>query len=124
MITKGLQRTAALWPPIKDAYALVHQAAHILGNSQQQTGVQVRETYLAWIAHMQQQKASLGPLSTVIDHFRTILLLASFTAMMSRSYRAPTMTWSIVLALPGLMSGRPQADVGLFLGSWCVARFV
>jgi hypothetical protein len=28
----ALQRTAGLWPPIKDAYALVYQAAHILAS--------------------------------------------------------------------------------------------
>jgi hypothetical protein len=69
VLTKGLQRTAALWPPIKDAYGQVYQAAHILANHEQQTGAQVRETYLAWIAHMQEQKTSLGELSTAIDHF-------------------------------------------------------
>jgi hypothetical protein len=55
--------------PIKDAYALVYQAAHILANHEQQTGAQVRETYLAWIAQMQKQKGSLGTLSEAIDHF-------------------------------------------------------
>jgi hypothetical protein len=29
----------------------------------------VRETYLVWIKHMQEQKANLGPLSTAMDHF-------------------------------------------------------
>jgi len=46
-----------------------HQAAHILANHERQTSAQVRETYLAWIAHMQAQKVSLGELSTAIDHF-------------------------------------------------------
>ena len=69
MLTKALSRTAELWPPIKSAYALVYQAAHILANHEQQTGGQVRQTYLAWIKHMQEQKASLGVLSTAIDHF-------------------------------------------------------
>jgi len=69
LLTKALQRTAALWPPLKEAYALVYQAAHILANHQQQTGAQVRETYLAWVAHMQEQQASLGALSTAIEHF-------------------------------------------------------
>jgi len=69
ILIKALQRTAALWPPLKEAYGLVYQAAHILANHEQQTGAQVRETYLAWIAHMQEQKAHLGALSTVIEHF-------------------------------------------------------
>jgi hypothetical protein len=69
ILTKGLQRTVALWAPIKDAYEQVYQAAHILANHEQQTGAQVRETYLAWIKHMQEQKANLGPVSTAMDHF-------------------------------------------------------
>ena len=77
ILTKALQRTAALWPPLKDAYELVYQAAHILANHEQQTGAQVRETYLAWIAHMQQQQARLGELSTAIEHFVKITENAS-----------------------------------------------
>ena len=69
ILTRALARTAALWPSLKDAYGQVYQAAHILANHEQQTGAQVRETYLAWIAQMQEQKASLGELSTAIDHF-------------------------------------------------------
>ncbi len=67
-----MQRTAGLWPSIKDAYALVYQAAHILATHEQQTGAQVRETYLAWVKTMQEQQASLGTLSTTIDHFAEI----------------------------------------------------
>jgi hypothetical protein len=69
MLTKALQDTATLWPPLKSAYALVYQAAHILANHEQQTGAQIRETYLAHLSHMQEQKAGLGTLSTTIDHF-------------------------------------------------------
>ncbi len=58
-----------LWPPLKKAYVLVYEAAHILANHQQQTGAQVRETSLAWIAHMQHQQARLGALSSAIEHF-------------------------------------------------------
>jgi hypothetical protein len=61
-----------LWPPIKDAYALVYQAAHILANHEQQSGAQVRETYLAWVKQIQEQKASLGTLSAALDHFMEI----------------------------------------------------
>ena len=69
MLSRALQRRAELWPPIKAAYGLVYQAAHILANHEQQTSAQVRETYLAWVKHMQEQKASLSTLSTAIDHF-------------------------------------------------------
>ena len=69
ILSRALQRTAALWPAIKDAYALVYQATHILANHEQQTGAQIRETYLAHLVHMQEPKTSLGALSTAIDHF-------------------------------------------------------
>jgi hypothetical protein len=69
LLSKALERTKDLWPPLKKAYGLVYQAAHILANHERQTATQVRETYLAWIKHMQEQKTSLGVLSTAIDHF-------------------------------------------------------
>jgi hypothetical protein len=72
ILTKGLQQTEALWPPLKKAYAFVYQAAHLLANHEQGTGAQVQERYLAFVAQMQEQKASLGDLSTAIDHFAKI----------------------------------------------------
>lgn len=87
ILTKALQRTAALWPPIKDAYALVYQAAHILANHEQQTGAQVRETYLAWIAQMQEQKVSLGTLSEAIDHF--VEITENFAPGLFQCYDVP-----------------------------------
>jgi hypothetical protein len=69
ILAKGLQATAALWPPLQSAYQLVHQAAEILANHQQHTGTQVRERYLAFVGQMQKQKASLEPLGEAIEHF-------------------------------------------------------
>jgi hypothetical protein len=69
ILIKALQRTAAYWPPLKDAYALVYQAAHILANHERHSSAQVRETYLAWVVQMQEQQASLGQLSGAIEHF-------------------------------------------------------
>ncbi len=72
-----MPRTAAVWPPLKDAYGLLYQAAHILANHDQQTGAQVRETYLAWRAQMQDQQASLGALSPALEHFVKVTANAS-----------------------------------------------
>lgn len=72
ILTKGLQATAAFWPPLKQAYALVYQAAHILSNEQHDTAALVKERYLAFVTHMQEQKTTLGELSTAIDHFAKI----------------------------------------------------
>jgi hypothetical protein len=87
ILTRALQRTAGLWPPIKDAYTLVYQAAHILANHQQQTGAQVRETYLAWLQKMQEQKTSLGTLSAALDHF--VEKTANFAPGLFQCYDVP-----------------------------------
>ncbi len=87
ILSRALQRTAGLWPPIKAAYALVYQAAHILANHEHQTGAQVRETYLAWVKHMQEQKASLGTLSTTIEHF--VEITDNFAAGLFECYDVP-----------------------------------
>ena len=65
----------------------MYQAAHILANHEQQTGAQVRETSLAWIAQMQEQKASLGELSTAIDHF--VEITENFAAGLFQCYDVP-----------------------------------
>src|SRR5437762_6336321 len=64
-----MEATATLWPSLQSAYRLVHQAAEILANQQQQTGAQVRECYLAFVKQMQEQKAALEPLGEAIEHF-------------------------------------------------------
>jgi hypothetical protein len=87
ILAKAWQRTVGLWPPLKDAYTLVYQAAHILANHEQQTGAQVRETYLAWIAQMQEQKTRLGVLSTAIDHF--VKITENFAAGLFQCYDVP-----------------------------------
>lgn len=69
LLTKGLQATASLWPPLQSAYRLVHQAAKILTNEPQHTGAQVRDRYLDFIVQMQEQKAALEPLGEAIEHF-------------------------------------------------------
>ena len=87
ILAKALQRTAGLWPPLKDAYALVYQAAHILANHEQQTAAQVRETYLDWVKHMQEQQVSLGTLSAAIDHF--VEKTANFAPGLFHCYDVP-----------------------------------
>src|SRR5437763_1551124 len=69
LLTTGTQATATLWPPLQSAYRLVHQAAEILANQQQQTGAQVRECYLAFVKQMREQKAVLEPLGEALEHF-------------------------------------------------------
>jgi len=66
---RALQATAALWPPLEQAYELVHQAAHLLANHEQRCGAEVQAAYQAWLQHMAEEKGNLGRLSPAIDHF-------------------------------------------------------
>jgi hypothetical protein len=64
-----MRETTPLWPPLESAYRLVRQATEILANAPHHTGAQVRERYLAFLKHLQEQKAALEPLGEAIEHF-------------------------------------------------------
>jgi len=69
LLTRALQATAALWPPIALAYAWVQQAVQILANADQHSGADVRAAYEAWVTQMAEQKSMVGVLSDAIEHF-------------------------------------------------------
>lgn len=69
LLTKGLQATATLWPPLQNAYRFLDQAKAILANPEQDTGQHVRERYLAHLAQMRGEIAPLGPLEEAFEHF-------------------------------------------------------
>jgi hypothetical protein len=69
LLTKGLQATAELWPPLEHAYRFLDQAKAILANPEQDMGQWVRERYLAHLAQMRDDLASLGPLTEAFEHF-------------------------------------------------------
>jgi hypothetical protein len=58
-----LDRTAKLWPELREAYEWVHQAAHIFANPEQQDGRGVQTSYeqlLTTVRHHQTQDDWLG----------------------------------------------------------------
>ncbi len=69
MLTRALTKTEALWPAIEHAYALVHQAAHVLANHEHESGEIVREQYEQVLAAIRNLHASEGPLSEALDTF-------------------------------------------------------
>ncbi len=69
LLTRALKKTEALWPALEKAYTLIHQAAHLLANHEQQSGQAVRERYQALLLTMREQQASLGPLGEAITEF-------------------------------------------------------
>ncbi len=63
VLKRGLKRTENFWPCLCRAYALVHQAAHVLGNHDKESGQVVRQRYEKVLHTMREQQESLGPLS-------------------------------------------------------------
>lgn len=99
---------------------MVHQAAQILANHEQDAGTQVRWRYLAFVDQMQKQKADLESLGEAIGIFvisPTTSQLASFSATTSKGYHERTMNWNIALEWHGSMSDEPRADGEPFLAS-------
>ena len=69
LLTKGLQVTAALWPPLEHAYRFLDQAKVILANESQDSSQHIQEQYLAHLARMRDDLAALGPLAEAFEHF-------------------------------------------------------
>ena len=69
LLTKGLQATAELWPPLEHAYRFLDQAKTILANESQDGGQQIQEQYLAHLARMRDDLAALGQLTEAFEHF-------------------------------------------------------
>jgi hypothetical protein len=69
LLTRALKQTETLWPAIEQAYALVHQAAHVLANHDNESGESVRERYEQVLALIREQQASSGTLSEALSTF-------------------------------------------------------
>jgi hypothetical protein len=69
VLTRALKKTEALWPAIEQAYGLVHQAAHVLANHDNESGEMVREHYEQGLAALRHLLACGGPLSSALDTF-------------------------------------------------------
>ncbi len=66
---RGLDRTAPLWPELREAYAWVHQAAHILANHEQHDGPAVQTRYEQLLTTLRQQYTREGWIESVIRNF-------------------------------------------------------
>ncbi len=69
LLVRALKKTEQVWPVLETAYSLVHQAAHVLANHDEESGQVVRERYQAVLRTMREQQASFGPLSPAISTF-------------------------------------------------------
>jgi hypothetical protein len=69
MVRTGLTATSKLWPAIQQAYAWVHQAAHLLANVEQLEVTALKQTYEQLLATMKEQQEQLGALAPAVAHF-------------------------------------------------------
>jgi len=69
LLTDALNATAAFWVPLRQAYAWVHQAAHILNNEPELAGAQVRRRLRGLVAAISRWRAQAGVLAPALAHF-------------------------------------------------------
>lgn len=65
----GLTATEKLWLPIRQAYAWLHRAAHLLANAEQRSVSTLQQEYQQLLETMTQQQEKLGDLAPAVAHF-------------------------------------------------------
>jgi hypothetical protein len=75
-VQAGLTATEQLWPAIQQAYAWVHQAAHLLANAEQHEVDTLKRDYQQLLATMEQQQDLLGALAPAVAHFQKVMVRA------------------------------------------------
>jgi hypothetical protein len=68
-VTRGLEETAQLWPPMRLAYSWVHRAAHILADEGYRHLEEARRDYRHLLSEMSRRKEEVGDLSGVVSLF-------------------------------------------------------
>jgi hypothetical protein len=71
-VRTGLEATEKLWSAIHQAYAWVHQAAHLLANAEQRDVTALQQEYQQLLETMTQQEDLLGELASAVVHFRKV----------------------------------------------------
>lgn len=69
MLHRGLEQTAALWPPIRIAFGWVHQAALILKNEVGLQSPQVRQQLRDFLCTISGKIAQAGSLKQAVEQF-------------------------------------------------------
>jgi hypothetical protein len=71
-VRTGLAATEKLWSAIQQAYAWLHQAAHLLANAEQRDVTALQQEYQQLLQTMTQQQDLLGELACAVGHFRKV----------------------------------------------------
>ena len=67
-----MTETHLLWTDVEKGYQWVHRAAHLLSNEEKQDVSQVRQTYEALLAEMEQTPTTSETLTTMLATFRKV----------------------------------------------------
>ena len=89
LLSRGLARTRALWPPIRRAYAWVHAAARILKNEADRDGAAVARRFNGLLGAMARHRAQAASLAGAVDHF--LKVTRSYRAGLFQCYRVPAL---------------------------------
>jgi len=71
-VRAGLEATEPLWPPLRQAYAWLYQAAHLLANPEQHDVATVQQDYQHLLQTMTEQQDRLGALAPAVAQFRKV----------------------------------------------------
>jgi hypothetical protein len=71
-VRAGLEATGPLWSPIQQAFAWLHQAAHLLANSEQHDVATLQQDYQPLLQTMTEQQDRLGALAPAVVQFRKV----------------------------------------------------
>ena len=74
LVQAGLTATEHLWPAIEQAYAWVHQAAHLLTNADQRDVDTLKQEYQQLLSTMAQKPDQLGTLAPAVAHFQKVTI--------------------------------------------------
>lgn len=87
LLTHALEVTAWLWAPIEQAFAWVHQLAHLLNNADQLPGTQVRLRVRGLVAAISRWRSHAGELAPAVAHF--LKVTRSYWPGLFHSYDQP-----------------------------------
>jgi hypothetical protein len=68
-LRKGLDQTNTLWPDVRVAFAWVHRAAHILGNTDERGAPEVMRSMRGLLGAMARNRAKAGALAPALERF-------------------------------------------------------
>jgi hypothetical protein len=87
LIRRGLERTAVLWPDVRETHRWLHAAAYVLGNAAGRPGGAVQARYDRLTAAWATRRDRAGALAPAVDHF--LKVTASYRPGLFHCYGVP-----------------------------------